>query len=98
MAIEVQFFTLTGMQGSGGETGVLHLNGAPTTGPDGNYDIALDPTDGPAQVLGTDFGITHAGSTGIVFFDLPNSDIRDVLLDGSHGITSSIILRVVFNI
>ena len=97
MPIEVEFFTLTGMQGSGGETGILELSRYPSTGVDGNYDIAIDPVDGPAQVLGVDFGITHYGGTAKVFFDLPNSDIKDVLLNGDHGITTPLRIRALYN-
>lgn len=103
MAIEVEYFHLTGMLGNCGVTGLLVLKMPPTTGPNGMYDVAVDPIDGPAQVIegtyGTagitdgDFGVTSTGLTGCVFFDLPTSDIRNNLLNTSDPID----LRVVYN-
>jgi hypothetical protein len=99
MAIELEFFSLTGMLGNAGATGILNLNSMPSTGPYGTYDIAVDPVDGPAQVLGTDYSVTgQAGSTGgAIRFDLPASSIRDVLLNLSHGVTGPLNLRVLYN-
>jgi len=99
MAVEVEFFGLTGFGGLGSNA-VLYLKHPPTTGPDGNYDVAVDPTDGPAQRYGIDFGVTHtdlSGTTGAIALDLENSDIKDVVTDVSHGITGPVTLRVVYN-
>lgn len=92
--IEVQFFTLTGLQGTGGVTGLLAVRGSLLDGANG---IFLDPTDGPALEYGTDYTISHAGSTGIILFDLPGSNIRDVLLNKNNGETSPLVLRAVYN-
>lgn len=98
MAIEVEYFGLTG-----GVTGIQNtvlLKAAPTTGPNGAYDITVDPTDGPAQRYGIDFGVTHAniaGTTALVTFNIANSDIKDVLNNRSHGVTGILWLRVVYN-
>lgn len=112
MAIEYEFFTLTGMEGNTGETGILQLAAFPTTGPNGQWDIGIDPVDGPAQIYyngsnaaTADFGITGIptyGLTGraIMFFDdaLPNSSLRDNLLHPEeHGITGPQTIRVIYN-
>jgi len=111
MSIEYEFFTLTGMEGNTGETGILQLFAFPTTGPNGQWDIGVDPVDGPAQVYyngsnssEADFGITGTsqGLTGqaIMFFDdvLPNSSLRDNLLNPEeHGITGPQTIRVLYN-
>ena len=101
MPIEVEFFSLTGMMGNAGVTGIINLHAMPTTGPYGTYDIAIDPVDGPAQVLNVDFSVTGqagAGSTGgAIRIDLANSDIRRVFMDGSHGVTGPLVLRAVYN-
>lgn len=104
MAIELEFFSLTGMVGNTGDTGLLFLKHPPSTGPNGYYDIAVDPTDGPAQKLSgpipaaqADYGVTHAGATGAVAFDYNGSSIKDVLLDTSHGVTGPLKLRVLYN-
>lgn len=95
MAIEVEYFGLTGMQNT------LLLRAAPTTGPNGSYDISVDPTDGPAQRYGVDFGVTHsnvAGTTALLALNLASSDIRDVLVNkAAHGVTGILWLRVVYN-
>lgn len=96
MAIEVEYFDV-------GYTGMIDghlLLEAPTTGPNGYYDITVDPTDGPAQRYDIDFGITHlnpAGTTAMIFFNISGSDIKDVLEDTSHGVTGPIKMRVVYN-
>jgi len=111
MAIEFELFTLTGMEGNTGETGIIQLSAFPTTGPSGQWDIGIDPVDGPAQIYyngsnlsSADFGITGSdwGLTGqaIMFFDdaLPNSSLRDNLLHPEeHGVTGPQIIRVVYN-
>lgn len=97
MAIEVEYFHLTGLEGNCGVTGILLLKMPPTTGPNGEYDVAVDPTDGPAQLFNTDFGVTSTGLTGYVFFDMPNSDIRNNLLYPQSGMTGPIDLRVLYN-
>lgn len=99
MTVEVEFFTITGLIGYG-ETGMLILKEPPTTGPNGAYDIAIDPTDGPAQRQGPDFGVTHldaAGATAAVAFDLSTSDIRDVLVNTYHGVTAPLTIRALYN-
>ncbi|MBD3262622.1 MAG: hypothetical protein GF334_13295 [Candidatus Altiarchaeales archaeon] len=100
MAIEVEFFTITGQIGPSNND-LLLLHHAPSTGPDGNWDIALDPTDGPAQRLGIDFGVTHldaSGCTGAVSLDLANSDIKYVMNNtAAHGVTGPLTMRVVYN-
>lgn len=99
MAIEVEYFGITGMIGPGSND-ILLLKGAPTTGPNGEYDVSVDPTDGPAQRYGIDFGVTHAnlsGTTAMLALDLANSDIVDVRNNYSHGVTGVLWLRVVYN-
>jgi hypothetical protein len=103
MAIEVEYFHLTGMLGNCGETGLLVLKMPPTTGPNGKYNVAVDSLDGPAQVIegeygmagitGGDFGVTSVGLTGYIFFDLSTSDLRTNLLYTPDPID----LRVVYN-
>jgi hypothetical protein len=113
MAIEFEFFTLTGMEGNTGETGILQLKAFPTTGPSGEWDIGVDPVGGPAQVYSkidgsnvadADFGITGTSQgltgQGTLYFDdaLPNSTIRDNLLNPEdRGITGPLTLRVIYN-
>lgn len=101
MAIEVEFFTITGIVGPGMNDALMLVH-APSTGPDGKYDIALDPIDGPAQRLGIDFGVTHmdhnsGGMTGLISLDLENSDVKFVMNDRYHGITGPLTLRTVYN-
>jgi hypothetical protein len=103
MAIEVEYFGLTGMVGPGSNDLIL-LKGSPTTGPDGRYDIAVDPTDGPAQryqgLSTDDFGVTFTndpGTTAMLAINLVNSDIKNVMNDTSHGVTGILWLRVVYN-
>jgi len=104
MAIEVEYFGLTGMIGPGSNDLIL-LKAAPTTGPNGAYDITVDPTDGPAQRYipgnsNNDFGVTHSnvpGTTAMLALNLANSDIKDVMNNTSHGVTGILWLRVVYN-
>lgn len=100
MAIEVEYFGLTGMIG-GTSNDLLVLRRAPTTGPDGAYDIAVDPADGSAQRYGVDFGVTHSGSTGArIATNLVNSDIKAVRNGpqyGMSGMTGILWLRAVYN-
>ena len=97
MAIEVEYFGITGLVGPGSND-YLYLRKAPSTGPNGDYDIALDPIDGPAQVIDIDFGVTHlSGTTTAIALDLANSDIKDVMNDFSHGVTGLLTLRAVYN-
>lgn len=96
MAIEVEFFGLTGMVGPGAND-KLWLRQPPTTGPNGDYDVAVDPIDGPAQRYDIDFGVTHSGYTAAVTLDLAASDIKDVMNDFSHGVTGMLTLRVLYN-
>lgn len=107
MAIEVEYHGLTGTVGNpGDENDLILLRHAPSTGPVGglnpedDYDIALDPNDGPAQRLGVDFGVTHldaSGYTTAIALDLENSDVKDVLNDLSHGVTGMLNIRIVYN-
>jgi len=99
MAIEVEYFRLTGIVGNFGETGLLTLVHMPSTGPNGAPDIAVDPIDGPAQIYGLDFGVTYmAGGTGLLVFNLPNSDIWDVIRNvNTSGQTGPLMLRTVYN-
>ena len=111
MPIEFEYFSMTGMVGNTGETGLIQLRAFPTTGPNGQWDIGVDPVDGPAQIYfngsnasTADFGITGTsqGLTGqaILFFDdaLPNSNLRSTLLHPeTHGITGLQTLRVIYN-
>ena len=99
MSIEVEYFGLTGMVG-GTSNDLLLLKHPPSTGPNGQYDLALDPTDGPAQVYGVDFGVTHmnsSGMTGMIALNLANSDVKDVLNNTGHGVTAILWLRAVYN-
>lgn len=100
MAMELEFFGLTGMVGPGSND-LLILREAPSTGPNGEWDVALDPTDGPAQRLGIDFGVTHldaSGETAAIALDLVNSDIKDVMNNYQpHGVTGVLTLRVLYN-
>lgn len=95
--IEIEYFTLTGMLGNTGETGLLYLKIIPSTGPNGLYDVAVDPTNGPSQAYGTDFGVTSSGLTGVVYFNMDSSDIQDVLLYPDVGSTGPLYLRVLYN-
>lgn len=101
MALEVEFFTITGIVGPG-MNDALMLAHAPSTGPNGEYDIALDPIDGPAQRLDIDFGVTHmdfnsSGMTGLVTLNLENSDVKDVMNNTYHGVTGPLTMRVAYN-
>ena len=103
MAVEVEFFGLTGIIGPSPYLDGLLLRHAPSTGLNGEYDISVDPTDGPAQRLGVDFGVTHmdyasAGATGVLALNLVNSDIKDVMNNTKqHGVTGPLYLRVLYN-
>ncbi len=92
MSIEVEYFT--GIQAV---TGLFYLKHSPSTGADGAYDVAVDPLDGPAQILGKDFGVTNSGNTGVLTFNIATSDVRDVLINKGHGVTGPLSLRVVYN-
>lgn len=98
MAIEIEFFGITGMIGPGSND-IIFLRHPPTTGPNGLYDITVDPVDGPAQRYGIDYGVTHySGFTAALSLDLVNSDIKDVMNNYEvHGITGVLYLRVVYN-
>lgn len=101
MAIEVEFLTITGMVGPG-MNDAFFLRHAPSTGPNGDYDIALDPIDGPAQRYDIDFGVTHmdygsGGMTGLISFDLADSDVKDVMNNAHHGVTGPLTMRILYN-
>jgi hypothetical protein len=91
MAIELEFFTLTGPISD------IVLKHPPSTGPNSTFDIAVDPIGGPAQVLGIDYGITGSLLTGILTYNLEDSDISTIRqiyqLRGDTGP----ILRVLYN-
>jgi hypothetical protein len=98
MSIEMEMFGVTGPLNAGNS--LLPLAHPPSTGINGVWDVALDPIDGPAQVLGVDFGVTHynpAGTTGAIALNLVNSDIKKVLNNPSNGCTGVLWLRVVYN-
>jgi hypothetical protein len=92
MSIEIEYFT--GLQAV---TGLFYLKHSPSTGANGQFDVAVDPLDGPAQIIGKDFGVTNAGLTGVLTFNLPNSDILDVTMNRGHGVTGPLDLRVLYN-
>jgi hypothetical protein len=71
----------------------------PSTGPNGEPDVAIDPIDGPAQIINVDFGITYmAGGTGLLVYNLINSDIKNVILGiNTSGETGPLTLRAVYN-
>lgn len=109
MAIEVEFhqIPLTGMIGPGLNDTII-LQHAPSTGPNGEWDIAVDPIDGPAQRLAFegcfgDFGVTHmdwssGGQTGVLTFGVTGSDVADVVNNyQAHGVTGVLTLRVLYN-
>lgn len=100
MSIEVESFGLTGMVGPGSND-LLLLKEPPTTGVNGDYDIALDPINGPAQRLDIDFGVTHldgSGNTAAIALDLPYSDVKEVVNNyAGYGATGVIWLRAVYN-
>lgn len=97
MAIEIEYFGITGIVGHGSND-ILWLRHPPTTGPNGLYDITVDPIDGPAQRYGVDFGVTHySGYTAGLVLNLTNSDIKDVMNNFSHGVTGVLYLRTVYN-
>ena len=95
MPLNVEFFTLTGPISD------LILQYPPTTGPEGNYDVAVDPIGGPAQrgpsVTPADFGIVGTSMTGVLTYNLAGSDILDIRQRHiTQGITGPL-LRVVYN-
>lgn len=98
MAIDVKFHVVTGPVSSPND-GLLWMTYNPTTGPNGDYDIAVDSVGGPAQVQGVDFAITGTnGVTGkYLSYNLEDSDIKNVreeyLVSGETGP----VLRVIYN-
>jgi hypothetical protein len=96
MAIEIQYFGITGIVGPSNNKDLPLLRN-PTTGVNGEYDVAVDPIDGPAQRYAVDFGVTSYGYTSAVVIDLVDSDIKDVMNNLAHGITGVLDLRVVYN-
>lgn len=95
MTIEIEFFGLTGPVGSGSND-ILLLKHPPSTGL-GGYDITVDPTDGPTQVLGVDFGVTHMDAQGFtagLALDLEGSDIKSALEGDPDDLLK---LRVLYN-
>lgn len=94
MSIEVQFYQLTGAP-----TDPVFLEYGPTTGPSGDWDVAVDPIGGPAQVLDEDFGVTGTvGVTGAyLHFDLPDSAIKQARQDYIDGGLTGPVLRVIYN-
>lgn len=98
MAIDVKFYLVTGSI-SALNDGLLWMDYNPTTGPNGDYDIAVDPVGGPAQVQGVDFGITGiSGVTGkYLSYNLKNSDIKDVREEYLATGETGPVLRVLYN-
>ena len=94
MAIEVQFYQLTGAP-----TDPIWLEYGPSTGPNGDWDVAVDPIGGPAQVIDVDFGVTGiVGVTGAyLHFDFPDSAIKQVREDHIASGETGPILRVIYN-
>lgn len=108
MAIELEFFTLTGTVSSISD-GFLSLKYWPTTGPNGEWDIGVDPIHGPSQYLDRgplknsqdpDFGVTGTfGVTGgaQITYNLENSDIKKVRQELLVAGETGPILRVLYN-
>ena len=96
MSIGIEYFGITGMIGPGSNDFLPLLTG-PSTGVDGQYDVAVDSIDGPAQWYGIDFGVTSYGYTAAVVLNITGSDIVDVQNNYGHGVTGVLNLRVVYN-
>lgn len=98
MAIDVKFHTLTGSVSSP-DDGLIWLDYNPSTGPNGDYDIAIDPVGGPAQVQDVDFGLTGTnGVTGkYLSYNLADSDIKSVRQENILSGETGPILRVLYN-
>lgn len=98
MAIDVKFHTLTGSISSPSD-GLVWLDYNPSTGPNSDYDIAIDPIGGPAQVQGVDFGLTgQNGITGkYLSYNLSNSDIKKVRSEYVVSGETGPVLRVLYN-
>lgn len=98
MAIDVKFFTISGSVSSPND-GLLWLDYDPTTGPNSDIDIAVDPIGGSASRIGKDFGITGApGVTGkYLTYNLENSDIKLVREENIAAGETGPVLRVLYN-
>lgn len=98
MPIAVEYHTLTGTI-SDPSDGLLLLKSLPITGPNGAFDIAVDPMAGQGMELGVDFGLTGT-NYNILTYNLTHSAIKlvrqgDIDLSGSGS--TGIELRVVYN-
>jgi hypothetical protein len=91
MPIELEFFTLTGPISD------IVLKHPPSTGADNAFDVAVDPIGGPAQRLGADYGVTGSQFTGILTYNLVNSDIKSVRQQYQISGETGPILRVLYN-
>jgi hypothetical protein len=97
MAIEVEFFTLTGPITD------LILKHPPSTGIDGFYDIAVDPIGGPAQrgpgtsISPVDFDYIGNSETGILTYNISGSDIKEVRQGKIDSGLTGPVLRVLYN-
>jgi hypothetical protein len=98
MSIAVEYFTLTGPI-SNPDDGLIPLSGFPTTGPQGSFDVAVNPMTGRSMVLEVDFGLTGVNYNTLTY-NLENSAIKsvrqrdiDLFGVGSTGIE----LRVAYN-
>ena len=78
MKMEVEEYDVTGYINN-----QVTLNFTPSSA----ADVAVDPIGGPAQVLGIDFVVEGK----ILKWDLPNSDIKQVVDDGYP-----VVLRVIY--
>ena len=95
MPLSVEFFTLTGPVSD------LILQYPPSTGPNGSFDVAVDPIGGPAQrgpsVVPADFGIIGSSVTGVLTYNLVGSDILGVRQNHIDSGVTGPVLRVVYN-
>lgn len=94
MTIDVSFWTLTGPAGN-----VIPIEYPPTTGPNGDYDVAVDPIGGPAQVQDTDFSLTgSSGYTGrAIDYNLANSSLKSVRAEYIASGETGPVVRLIYN-
>ncbi len=78
MVMEVEELNITGIT-----AGRVNLTYTPVN----PNEVAVDPIGGPAQVMGTDFVVEGKA----LVWDLPNSDIKQVLGGGYN-----VVLRVIY--
>lgn len=98
MTIDVKYFTITGPV-SDPNDGLLWLDYNPTTGPNNDIDIAVDPVGGSAQKINKDYGITGvAGATGkYLTYNLENSDIKSIREEYIVSGDTGPVIRVIYN-